>query len=322
VARYAAFGFQFDCEFDLPELARARESSAPVWHIETRQAIAPDDPPAALGSDTVYGDVHVRAFASASSFRLTFDDTGTFDVLANERRIVWYPGTRADAVAMRADLLGRVIALAAHADGALALHASAVSIDGEAIAFLGPKHAGKSTLALALANAGARLLTDDTLVVRLDGNGAAWAAPGVQRVRLWDDAARALAVQSHGQPGAKPTIDALAAARLETADVRLVACYVLHAADSDLTDPPVRRTEMASVHAALSCVRFSKLGALAGGRESAVVLDRAARLTATVSVFAADVCRDLTMLDRVAATFVAWQRASRHTGTMATSPTP
>ncbi len=68
---------------------------------------------------------------------------------------------------MRADLLGRVMALAAHADGRLTLHASAVSVAGRAVAFVGPKHAGKSTLALALVRKGARLLTDDTLVVRL-----------------------------------------------------------------------------------------------------------------------------------------------------------
>jgi hypothetical protein len=308
VARYAAFGFQLECDFDLPELTRVPESNSSAWRIETRRAVAPPGVDAPLGSDVVYGDVRVRLAASDSTFRMTFDDSGTFDVVAASRRITWYPGAGAETVAVRADLLGRVMALAAHADGAVALHASAVSIGGEAIALLGPKHAGKSTLALALVNAGARLMTDDTLVVRLDAHGAAWASPGVQRVRLWDDSARALAVPTPGQSGAKPTIDALPADRLESADVRLGACYVIHAAASDAE--PTRRTALSPIDAALSYVRFSKLGALMGGREGAAVLDRAAALTTAVPVFAAEIRRDLTTLDRVAAAFAAWQRSA------------
>jgi hypothetical protein len=260
-----------------------------------------------IGSDTVFGSVQVRAFMSAHAARLAFDDTGTFDVLPAERIIAWYPGPAENAAAVRADLLGRVMALAAHVDGALALHASAVSIDGVAIALLGPKHAGKSTLALSLVRVGARLLTDDTLVVRLDNSGAVWASPGVQQVRLWDDSARALDFTSRGELGAKPTIDSLARIQLESMDVRLDACYVLHAAAGD-DNAPARRERMAPVQAALSCVAFSKLGALAGGSEGTVVLDRSARLVATVPVYTAEVPRNLTRLGAVATAFLEWTR--------------
>jgi hypothetical protein len=309
VASYEAFGFRLECDFELPELVAVPRSSEAAWHIATRHTVAPPGNYTAIGSDIVYGDVHVQAFASATSFRLMFDDTGTFDVVASEKRITWYPGTGATGAAVRADLLGRVIAMAAHSAGALALHASAVSIEGEAIALLGPKHAGKSTLALALVKAGARLLTDDTLVVRVEAGGAAWASPGVQRVRLWEDSARALDVRTGGDAGAKPTIDVLPPDRLETADVRLGACYVLQRAGSPADS--VRRSPMSAVHAALSCVRFSKLGPLVGGREGVVVLERAGELTASVPIFAADVRRDLTTLDRVAAELLAWHSRAR-----------
>jgi hypothetical protein len=312
---YDAFGFRLECNFELPELVATPQSGETAWHIATRHTVAPPGDYTAIGSDIVYGDVRVQAFASATSFRLIFDDTGTFDVVASESRITWYPGTGATDAAVRADLLGRVIAMAAHAAGALTLHASAVTIDGEAIALLGPKHAGKSTLALALVKAGARLLTDDTLVVRAERQGAAWASPGVQRVRLWEDAARALDVRSGGEAGGKPTIDALPPDRLETADVRLGACYVLQPTGSPAES--VRRSPMSAVHAALSCVRFSKLGPLLGGREGVVVLDRAARLTASVPIFAADVRRDLTTVDRVAAEFLAWHSRARVPDAMA-----
>lgn len=311
MARYAAFGFVVDCDFELPELPRIQESSARCWRIETRDGTAPICPDPPIGSDAVYAGVRVDAYVMPGTFRLAFDDTGTFDVLPAERRIVWYPRLGAPIAAVRADLLGRVMALAAHADEALALHASAVSIDGEVVAFLGPKHAGKSTLALALVRRGARLVTDDTLVVRFDGTGAAWAAPGVQRVRLWDDSARALEIASHGDAGAKPTIEALPTNQLVSNDLRVTACYVLEAADPHRdVDDAVRRTRMSSVHAAVTCIRFSKLGSLAGGSESGIVLERASRLAAAVPVYSAAVHRDLTTVGEVAAVFMAWQRGA------------
>ena len=47
------------------------------------------------------------------------------------------------------------------------LHASAVEVDGVAIAIVGPSGSGKSTLAALLCGAGARLVTDDVLRVEL-----------------------------------------------------------------------------------------------------------------------------------------------------------
>jgi hypothetical protein len=196
------------------------------------------------------------------------------------------------------------MALAAHVDGHVALHASAVSIDGRAVAFLGPKHAGKSTLALALVRAGARLLTDDTLIVRLAGE-TVWAVPGVQRLRLWDDSARALGAPVSGARGAKPTVDRLEPNEIETQPVPLEACYVLQAS-SGIPAGAVRRERLSAVHATLAQVRFSKLGALAGGAVGAALLDRVANLTNTVPVLSATIGRDLASLHDVGDRFVAW----------------
>src|SRR5436190_10425745 len=54
-------------------------------------------------------------------------------------------------------------------NGELVLHASAVVIDGAAIAFLGPTRRGKSTLAAAFAKARYPFLTDDGLILDQDG---------------------------------------------------------------------------------------------------------------------------------------------------------
>lgn len=302
--RYAAFGYTIESAIELPELEPATGDRHPDWQVSVGMG-APPTTNASFAADRVYGDVYVRAFALDDGLRLAFDDTGIFDIQSVSRRIVWYPGASVTDAAFRADLLGRVMALAAHVDGHLALHASAVSIGGRAVAFLGPKHAGKSTLALALVRLGARLLTDDSLIVRLDA-GTAWAAPGVHRVRLWNDSARALGATVSDMRGAKPTVDRLAPNELETEPVPLDACYILEASP-ELLPGALRCERLSAVRGALAQMRFSKLGALAGGGVGAALLDRVASLTRTVPVLTATVGRDLTSLHEVAARFVAWR---------------
>jgi len=307
---YTAFGARLSCPFELPELRPAPETSSTTWEIQAHTGAAPTIDVEPLGMDTVFGTTHVRSFGSRDILRLVFDDTGTFDVRRHDRVIAWYRGTHVNDAAMRADLLGRVMALAAHADGGIALHASAVAIDGRAIAFLGSKHAGKSTLAMALVRRGARLLTDDTLVLRFDGGagGHVWATAGVQRLRLWDDSARALGATASGSSGAKPTVDGLPTHSLQLDDARLVACYILRSA-AEHVDSLATRTPLSPVQAALACVSFSKLGSLAGGPESAAMLDRATRVTRASSFHTALVRRDLSRLDETADLIVGWHRS-------------
>ena len=118
-------------------------------------------------------------------FRFVFDDTGTFDITHRGREIAWSKGPRAEDPWVRADVTGRVLAVAMHASGHLCLHGSAVATGSGAIAFLAPKFHGKSTLALALTRAGARLLTDNVLPV--DPHTPVQAVPGVHQVKLWQD---------------------------------------------------------------------------------------------------------------------------------------
>jgi hypothetical protein len=130
----------------------------------------------------------------------------------------------------------------------------------------------------------------------------------VQRVRLWDDAARALGVVTSGAGAAKPTVGCLTSNELESCEVPVAACYVLHAGERRAHAAAVREP-MSPVHAAIACLRFSRLGPLAGGREGQVVLDRVARLARAVPVFDLTVRRDLAMLDDAAALVVAWHGA-------------
>jgi hypothetical protein len=78
---------------------------------------------------------------------------------------------------------GNILAHALAADGLLALHASAVEVDGRALAIIGPSGMGKSTLAALLCAADAGLVSDD--VLRVDsGDPGPVCFPGTRALRL------------------------------------------------------------------------------------------------------------------------------------------
>jgi len=76
-----------------------------------------------------------------------------------------------------------------------------VSIRGKAIAFAGESGLGKSTLAAALADRGASVLSDDILVFD-PSEDPVQAIPGYPRLRLWPDSA----AHMFGDPDALPTM--------------------------------------------------------------------------------------------------------------------
>jgi hypothetical protein len=72
------------------------------------------------------------------------------------------------------------------ARGDLPLHAAAVEVDGGAVLLAAPGHHGKTTLALALHNAGHRVLAEDLTCWRRDGNDIV-AVPGPAMLRARPD---------------------------------------------------------------------------------------------------------------------------------------
>lgn len=85
-------------------------------------------------------------------------------------------------------LLGDVLSVWLERRGLIALHASAVVIDGAAVGFLASNKGGKSSLAASLMQAGCPLLTDDILAIEATSDGLI-GHPSFPQMRMWPEVA-------------------------------------------------------------------------------------------------------------------------------------
>jgi hypothetical protein len=97
-------------------------------------------------------------------------------------------------------IAGMGMGLVWHQRGRFTLHASAVAIGDRGIAVAGPKYAGKSTTAAALARLGHTVLSDDVLVLDMKDGGGIDILPGPSTLNLWPDAAEAMDKDPEGMP--------------------------------------------------------------------------------------------------------------------------
>lgn len=134
------------------------------------------------------GEVHV-------SWSELFD----FVVSADGARIDVFAEPTGDEEAVFIYLISQVISVALLQQGIESLHASAVARAGQAVVLVGDSGYGKSTLTAALLKTGARLITDDLLVLRERGAGYD-VAPGAFRLKLAPETAAALGLDWAGGP--------------------------------------------------------------------------------------------------------------------------
>jgi hypothetical protein len=304
--RYAVFGGTLASDLLFPELPPT--DHAPDWTLRTvREAPSLPESLPHLGRDHVQEGVVVDLYRLAGgALRMVYTDTGTFDVSASGREILWYPGEHADDEAARSDVLGRVLAVACHAMGLICLHASAVAFPGGALAFVAPKYHGKSTTAMALAARGGRLITDDTLPVRL-GNPPI-AVPGVHAVRLWRDSVEKVddARRLDESDRTKLLISDLPPDRLMRDPSPLRAIYVLTPVAPGDSGPAAERQTMPPLEAALGLLGQTKVGALLGKSEAAVLLDRVVSLSDIVPIFTLSIVRDFDRLHEAVSSIMGW----------------
>ncbi len=112
-------------------------------------------------------------------------------LIRNGNEVIVEPLPDVDDRILRPCILGSAMSVILQQRGFLVLHASAVVMQGEAIAFLGASGAGKSTTASAFMKHGYSVITDDVLAIQFK-DGIPVVIPSYPFIKLLPDAVVAL----------------------------------------------------------------------------------------------------------------------------------
>lgn len=150
--------------------------------------------------------VRIWQISNGDFVRVEFDEGATFwlDRVGRNVWTTWQPPlTLDDAISY---LLGPIFGLLMRFRGVVCLHASAVSISGRAVAFVGPEGAGKSTAAAAFASRGYAVLSDD-IVALVEQDSAFYVFPAYPHLGLWPDSVETIFGSADAAPRFSATWD-------------------------------------------------------------------------------------------------------------------
>lgn len=173
---YVAYGLGIRSDLPLPELVPGEAAA----DVVVRLGKVDRSPPEATGAEG-YSEITVE------DAYLFWEKVGAF-LVRGGREIIVEPAPEVEERVLRLYFLGPILGILLHQRGWLVLHASAVAIDGGAVAFLGGPGWGKSTTAAALHARGHGIVADDVTAVRLDMDHPT-VFPGFPQLKLWPEAA-------------------------------------------------------------------------------------------------------------------------------------
>lgn len=305
---YSVFGGMLRSEIEFPELLPSTHLRA-TWTLRVAEGGPPPLDMLSMGEREVHGERY-RLWRTLGGLRLEYAHSGCYDISRDGSTIVWYPCASPVPELVRANVLGPILALALESAGFFCLHGSAVGIRGRAVAFLGPKHHGKSTLAAALTVAGARLASDD--LVAIDPGPPAMLLPGVPSVRLLEDAARVTNVAAACDTaiaGIKTTATGFRRQSLVEGAIPLDAIYVLSPTRAADDAPVATRTRLTGAGAIVALAQQTKLpDSLIGLSAAAAQLAAAKTIAGSVPIWTLNAARDLSRLGRVIDQILTWHQ--------------
>jgi hypothetical protein len=187
---YCAYGVQIasDRPLQLPE--RRGHSLRRLEIVHRDGADFPQLAPP-LDEDALQPSWYQYAFLPDGSAYARWNGVGEFHVDCDGRRMTCRPFERASAESFHVYMLGQALSCALIKQGLEPFHATAVAVNGTAVAFVGGNGFGKSTLAAAFVQRGFPLLTDDMLVID-EVAGRLLGYPGPPRLKLFPQMARRL----------------------------------------------------------------------------------------------------------------------------------
>ncbi|MFB3813291.1 MAG: hypothetical protein ACE14L_04195 [Terriglobales bacterium] len=181
--RYTICGLTLDSDLEFPELP-----PAPAASCDLRFRMAKTPLAAAIEwyhHCDLDGRLWLQFGRVGPDYLLRFP-AADFLVTANGALTTCHPRADTHPDTIRHLYLDQVCPLILNQRGKLALHASAIELDGAAVGFAGESGSGKSTLAAALSQTGCRVIADDCLVLELQRD-QFLAGPTYGGLRLWPD---------------------------------------------------------------------------------------------------------------------------------------
>ncbi len=284
VRTYALHGLHVrsELQLDAPVVSASRYDIEILWG--QRRAIPDAAPEGQLLSQysPVSGGSWLTAGADGYVWRVQGACEFVTDRARKHVRVHLAPDSEPELAALlTVTFLARMLVL----DGHCVLHASAVELDGKAVALIGATGSGKTTIAALCCAVGARLITDDALRVELSARGAR-CYRGSCELRLRPQAARF--AERFGPETRRSTLDGRIAVRPEPADAvsfplaAFVAPRCLHA------QIELRVERLRGAAALLELMRYPRTLGWIDDAQSRRNLEVLSGLVAAVPVYRAD----------------------------------
>jgi hypothetical protein len=295
---YRAYGLALSCDTPVSALREERTARErydlgvtlgpePHWVREARRLPSRLEHPRPGDVEGDNSPFALTSYGAREFFELAYGQEALFFLDAAAKRL-WgtcLPPLTAEDVATY--LLGPVMGFVLRRRRILALHASAVSVRGRAVALCGESQAGKSTTAAALALRGVPVLCED-ITPLMEEDKRFQVEPGYPRVCLWPDAVESLFGARDVLPQLTPSWEKfflpLDGGNAEfDADRRpLAAIYILSERASEADAPRIE--ELGQRDALLELVQNTYMNWLLDRDQRAAELDVLSRLVASVPV--------------------------------------
>ncbi|MGH7767348.1 MAG: serine kinase [Candidatus Binatia bacterium] len=190
---YTAYGLGIHSFLPLPELVAGNGKADVIFQ------------PGKVNGANLQALDELRSFkATSTEACYSMEGVGRFLVRAG-KEVVVDPSPGADERTIRLCLLGPVAGLLLHQRGWLTLHASAVAVGGNAVAFIGGQGWGKSTLAAAFHVRGHGMLADDVTAIQTDSDHPV-VLPAFPQLKLWPNSIVALGDAPESLPVVHPDL--------------------------------------------------------------------------------------------------------------------
>jgi len=189
VHHYFAYGLRIASEFPLPEFVPTVGREPADLQIRRATVFRPPLEPTSIRRL----DIEAEFGGTSDSAVIHWPGVATIEAAKGCELRVDTEGPSDDPRRLSAYLVSEALGLVLCQRGLFLLHASSVAIAGEAVVFVGPPGAGKSTIAAACAQRGHTVIADDMVAIDFPGGSEQPVVlPGTGQLKAWPDTIRSL----------------------------------------------------------------------------------------------------------------------------------